>query len=67
MHPREGAGGTERLVLVVVFDRHAVGRAVAEDRLDQVREVADGERQPGEAVHAKLLDDLDRIIAARVG
>ena len=54
---RQRADGAERLVLLVVVDRHAVVRAVLHHRADQVREVADGKRQVGEAVAAQLLDD----------
>ena len=66
-HPRERSRGAKWLALVVVVDRYAVGRAVAEHRLDEVGEVADGEGQPGEAVDAKLLDEQleDRAIADR--
>ena len=64
---RERARRAERLALLVVRDRDAVRRAVPEDRLDQVRQVAHRDHQVGEVVRGQLPDDHveDRPVADR--
>ena len=54
-------------VLEVIVEADAVGRAVAQHRGDQVREVADGEREAREPALAQLVDDDldDRAVSHR--
>ncbi len=49
---RQRADRAERLVLAVVVDRDAVRLAVAEERLDQLGQVAGGDRDPLEPMRA---------------
>ncbi len=51
------ADRAERLVLLVVVDAHAEPVAVTHDRADEMRQVADREREPLEARGLELPDD----------
>ena len=64
---RSGAGSAERLLLADVGDVDVAVLAAVEDRLDQVREVADAEVHVDDARVLELADDdlEDRLVADR--
>ena len=53
----ERCGSAQGVLLAHVFDRETVRRAVADDSLDQVRQVPDGERDVEDAVAVELSQD----------